>query len=231
METVYHHTVKIRIMKNHILPIILLMMLTFTAEGQSFWDDVTISAQYAAAHHDKRVFFSKERLLREQPEKWGTWQYGVSIQKQVFGAKTFLGKLGIGYSQEHFTFEKLVNHCFFNTDGSCPDILAFSDDYRIHLLSLPLSMSFIVISGLSFDLNILPQFDVYKELNNKKGIGGFHFYSVEINPGINYEWRKFQVGFYYRIWQLKKIDRVYYSNITLPRDYDLVKRSTSITIR
>lgn len=154
-------------MKKHILPILLSLMLTFAAEGQSFWDDVTIHSQCAAAHHDKRVFFSKERLLREQPEKWGTWQYSVSIQKQVFGAKDFSGKLGIVYSQEHFTFEKLVNHCFFNTDGSCPDILAFSDDYRIHLLSIPVSMSFNVISGLSFELNVLPQFDVHLESNKE----------------------------------------------------------------
>ncbi|MBY5957481.1 hypothetical protein KUV50_04990 [Membranicola marinus] len=47
-------------MKNSILIIVVILIFTSISQAQSSWEDVTISAQYAVAHHDKRVFHSKE---------------------------------------------------------------------------------------------------------------------------------------------------------------------------
>lgn len=59
--------------------IVVILIFTSISQAQSSREDVTISAQYAVAHHDKRVFHSKERLLRERPENWGTWEYGIVV--------------------------------------------------------------------------------------------------------------------------------------------------------
>ena len=51
-------------MKNYGL-IILAFILTCTSQAQSFWDDVTISAQLAVAHHDKRLIGYSETFIQE----------------------------------------------------------------------------------------------------------------------------------------------------------------------
>lgn len=204
-------------MKNHILPIILLMMLTYTSEGQSFWDDVTISAQFAAAHHDKRVFHAEERLLKEQPEKWGTWQYGIVINKRIVSVGNILeANIGLGYSFEHLTFKRLIDHCFYKPGKSCTKILVYSDDYWVQQVLLPINIAVEPIRNWQINLDIRPSFATHKSFsgrNIRKWM--FDFYSLEISPGLRYEYEHFIFGVNYRLWQWKKIDRVLFTQRTI----------------
>ncbi|WP_236977914.1 hypothetical protein [Membranihabitans maritimus] len=207
-------------MKKQIISIVVFMILSMTSEGQSFWDDVSISAQFAAAHHDKRVYFAEERLLREQPEKWGTWQYGLRVEKRWLEIGHFSISQGLGYALEHQTFERLVDHCFNLQGESCTYVLKYSSNYKIHQIQMPIALTYQVFSGLEINLSVFPFFALKKQMEFKWAESNekmyLNFYSLEINPGLDYEWNRFRVGVNYRLWQLKRIDRVLFSKHTIP---------------
>ena len=206
-------------MKNYSLTI-LALILTYTSQAQSFWDDATISAQFAVAHHDKRLFgyseTSKQRYLDRTPETWGTWQYGILLEKSIFqwGTK-FEGMIGLGYSFEHLTFMRRVNHCFF-TGVFCNSILLRSDNYWLQQVSVPYNMAFDLFQSIQVNLDLRYSFTTSKALP-ESNIRNWRldFYSLEINPGVRYNYGNFTIGLNYRLWQWKKIDRVLFSGRTI----------------
>ncbi|WP_236977918.1 hypothetical protein [Membranihabitans maritimus] len=211
-------------MKKQILSIMVFMMLSLTSDGQSFWDDVTISAQFAAAHHDKRLIgwsqSYRERIERQNPETWGTWQYGISANKKIYQRGSFTTEIGLGYSLEHMTMIKEVDFCQYQSAaGICHSIAYYTDDYKIHMVQVPVLFSTEVFTNLFVNVYVLPFIDWSKDVrfDGRSGINktGLNFYSLEVNPGLNYEWNQFRLGLNYRIWQVKKIDRILYSKATV----------------
>ncbi|WP_236977920.1 hypothetical protein [Membranihabitans maritimus] len=211
-------------MKKQILSIMVFMMLSLTSDGQSFWDDVTISAQFAAAHHDKRLIgwsqSYRERSNRQNPEVWGTWQYGLSASAEVLDWKGGSAEIGVGYSHEQMTFRRRIDHCYPDPKGFCTKVPVRSDNYQVHMVQLPINFQAELFSGFKAQLSLLPLFD-WRKVGKDGGVvvledTDFNFYSLEINPGLEYEWNRFRVGVNYRLWQFKKIDRVVFSDRTIP---------------
>lgn len=208
-------------MSKYLFLIMLVMILSVSAKGQSFLDDLTISVEFAAAHHDKRLVFGRQRLLQEQPEQWGTWQYGISLDKKIVEWNAFSVRGGLGYSLEYMTFIRLVDHCLLLKPGeSCDDVLIYSrDGYKVSLLQIPVDLSLELIENWRIGVDIRSFVDIHKSLPNIAEKRTFDFYSMEVNPGMSYEWRGFSLGLNYRIWQIKKIDRVLFSRNTISSQY------------
>lgn len=208
-------------MSKYIFLLMGLMALADSAKCQSFLDDLTISVEFAAAHHDKRVFFGRQHLLLEQPEQWGTWQYGISVDKKIVDWGAFSVRGGLGYSLEHMTFIRLVDHCLLLKPGeSCDDVLIYSrNGYKVSLLQIPVNLSVGFIENWRLGVDLRSFVDICKSLPNIAKKRTLDFYSMEVNPGMSYEWEGFRLGLNYRIWQIKKIDRVLFSRNTISPRY------------
>ena len=182
-----------------------------SVRAQSFWNDLTISVEFAAAQHDKR--FVSEKLLNQHPEKWGTWQYGISLYKPILDWNYIRLEAGLGYGIEHLTYFRRVDHCF----GSpiCFDDLVHNDNYKIHLAQTPVKASVRLTRNLEAEMTLLSQFDFYKELIGKRGSRGkttIDFYSIEVNPGLSYQFDRILIQMNYRLYQVKKIDQTIFSS-------------------
>ena len=187
--------------------------------AQSFWNDLTISVELAATHHDKRTSSRKEKppsifdIPSDSEERWAPWQYGISVNKKVLEWKDIRLDVGLGYIFEHQTYYRSFNHCFF-TGYPCVSILLHMDNYKIHLAQFPVRAMFPIVGDLKVELSVLPLFDIYKKAKTsgdleKKTID---FYSLEINPGIQYQINRIGLAVNYRLYQVKKIDRVIFSS-------------------
>lgn len=211
-------------MKNYGL-IILAFILTCTSQAQSFWDDVTISAQLAVAHHDKRLIGYSETFIQEYqnrtPETWGTWQYGVDINKRIFHiGSVFEVGTGLGYSFEHLTFYRPIDHCYYKPGEPCHEIFVNSDDYWIQQVAIPVNILFAPVGNLGINLGVRSSFSTHKAFSANYSSWMFEFYTLEINPGLNYQLGKYSISLNYRLWQWKKIDRALFSLVTIPATYN-----------
>lgn len=206
-------------MKNYSL-IILAFILAYTSQAQSFWDDATISAQFAVAHHDKRLVgyseISKQRYLARTPETWGTWQYGIDISKRIYHiGSVFEVGTGLGYSFEHLTFYRQIDHCYNISGDYCTEIFVNSDDYWIQQVAIPVNIVFAPVRNLGINLDVRSSFSTHKAFSGNYASWMFEFYSLEINPGLSYQIGKYIIGLNYRLWQWKKIDRALFSGRTI----------------
>jgi len=194
-----------------------------SARAQSFWNDLTISVEFAAAHHDKRTSSRKEKppsifnIPSDSEERWAPWQYGISLNKKVLEWKDIRLDIGLGYSLEHLTYLRPVDHCFHLSGDFCFDISISCDNYKRHLGQIPIRASFPIVGDLKVELLVLPLFDIYKKAWRPSGdlIGEkmtIDFYSLEINPGIQYQINRIGLAVNYRLYQVKKIDRVIFSS-------------------
>jgi hypothetical protein len=191
-----------------------------SVRAQSFWNDLTISVELAAAQHDIRN--SKRKIIHSIAEspwdtqgRWGTWQYGISVRKHILDWRNISLEAGLGYSLEHLTYLRQINYCFFYGDA-CPYIGAHSDNYKVHLAEIPVTVTYPVVGNLKAELSVLPLFDIYKTVRSPLGklIGEkktIDFYSLEINPGIRYQKDRIVLSMNYRLYQVKKIDRVIFN--------------------
>jgi len=180
---------------------------------QSFWKDLTISVDFAAAHHDDRTSSRGPRLSEDTDDRWGTWQYGISIYKQVLDWNNIQLEAGLGYSLEHLTYLRSVNHCFLRQSVFCPAINILNRNYEIHLARIPVIATFRLTNKLKTEILFLPLIDLYRKLKYDSGetLGEkktIDFYSFEVNPGIKYQWNRINIGLHYRIYQIKKIDPI-----------------------
>ena len=201
-----------------------LIWLTFSLvpiQSQSFWNDLTISVEFAASHHDKRTPSRKEKspsifdIPSDSEKRWSPWQFGVSVRKDILDWRNISLEAGLGYSLEHLTYLRQINYCFFYGDA-CPYIGAHSDNYKVHLAEIPVTVTYPVVGNLKAELSVLPLFDIYKTVRSPSGklIGEkktIDFYSLEINPGIRYQKDRIVLSMNYRLYQVKKIDRVIFN--------------------
>ena len=186
--------------------------------AQSFWNNLNISVDFAAAHHDRRTPERKEnppsRFAISQGLEgiWSPWQFGISVRKPILNWNNISLEAGLGYAREFQNYSRLVNLCFFSSP--CPGISRYSDNYKIHLVQVPILGSFRLLGqALKAELSFLPLFDIYKKVRSSSGtvIGEkatFDFYSLEVNPGLRYQGNRIGIGINYRIYQVKKIDWV-----------------------
>lgn len=176
-----------------------------------------LSIDFGIQEHDKRLFDfpPKENLLAMQPETFGTYQFGVSAVRKIVrkGKLKLLG--GFGLSSELGTFLRPFDKRFRKDFGS--EELRFTDRYYQGLIQFPIYLKYKIAKSLDFSLNILPQFNFFTIADNTKDKSfswwRLDFYSVEVNPGIEYTTSKFVFGLKYRFFQIKKIDKILFNSI------------------
>lgn len=72
-----------KFLKLTVCHIVIFILFGSHVHSQSFWDDVTISSEFAAAHHDKRMpgrsDSYKETFYQRYPETWapGNMEYSL----------------------------------------------------------------------------------------------------------------------------------------------------------
>jgi len=97
--------------------------------------------------------------------------------------------------------------------------------------------SFPLVDNLRAALSILPLFSIYKKVKYFWGgniIGDkktFDFYSLEINPGLRYQSDRIRLGMNYRLYQIKKVDKVIFSSSEKLEDYNPLKFWFSVGYR
>ena len=170
--------------------------------------------------------FPKQAILDRQPENWGTHWYGLTIHRNILESKDFKLKVGLGYLTEYRTFRRPFNGClFFGYDKNfCPDVLWFTNGYKIKMVNIPIDYSYHLFAGLNVNIAFEGNFSFYKNpmsqnLSFKEGYFQFNGYSFTAFPGISYDAIRFRVKLDYRAFQYRKIDQMiwhyaYFRNTT-----------------
>jgi len=190
------------------------VFLTIPSIGQdSLKTKWVLSLDFGLQAHDKRLFtFSS--LLAMQPETFGTYQLKISIARKIFDKERLEIFAGIGLSSELSTFLRPFDHRYRKEFGT--DILTFTDRYYQYLMQFPIKSKYRLSRRFGFSLDILPQLNFLTVANligsrRRYSWWRFSFYSVEVNPGIEYSTSRFDFGLKGRIFQIKKIDRILFN--------------------
>jgi hypothetical protein len=209
--------------RSHLLAFMFALALSAPALAQETgkW---ALQLNYAQQEHDKRPYnLSPHASVREwgdRQEGLGTYQWGISAHRRLLDAGRWGFSAGLGLSYELATFHRPFNY-FYGYDGPVPQILLYADRYGKGLLQLPLQVEFRPIRYFALSLQILPQGDFLTTARNtawdvNKGFSaynqfprwGFDFYSVELNPGIEFRPGRLAFALRYRAGQLRKFDRI-----------------------
>lgn len=94
--------------------VLLLMCLVTALNCQTSPADWILKVNYGLQAHDKRLydFPVKEPILAQQPETFGTHQFGLQLQKKVVQKGKFDVYVGGGISAEVATFERPFDHSY-----------------------------------------------------------------------------------------------------------------------
>ena len=196
-----------------LLKILLLITIPFCTTLSVFCQEDSLKwlVMYSLSHeaNDTRLydFENKDFPLRDENEI-GVITHSLSISRKVFSANSFEAYAGIGYAKKINRFSRPYDHCFTNEPGGgCYNFLVYLEDYRIDIVQLPLQAKIFLLDKWTINLNIIPEFSFRKTAN---GVGDvkFDFYTIECNPGISYESKRFSFGVSSRVFQFKRIDRV-----------------------
>ena len=175
----------------------------------------TISAGFGLQEHDKRLFGYPDRklLLDMHPERFGTYQFGVNLNRRLINKNWASLSIGIGPGMEISTFTRPFDHLYPGRRG--PYIILWTNRYYQNLVQVPIKSRFSIVKGLGLSLEVLPQFNfltiaLHTDRTSLKKFSWwrFDFYSIEVNPGLALNISKFEVGLKYRAFQFKKIDRI-----------------------
>lgn len=183
------------------------MSLSTCAFAQKF-KNIEFETIYGYQENDTRFF----GLPDENTEAgWGTSFVGLRINKKIIQKSIFSIQAGIGYAREVNTYSTPYDQCFDRPGEACQLNLPWIDKYSIDLIQAPLMLNMQIISGLSLNCELTPQFDFFKKVVGSGSTSDFgvNLYSIEVIPKIEYNFQKlsFNVGF--RCLQIKKIDSVY----------------------
>jgi len=171
--------------------------------------------------HDKRLFnFSgSANLLNTQPGFFGTYQFGVGILKETTFKNQSRLYYGFQLSSELSTFRRPFDHKFGKTSGH--DGVRYTNRYYKVLLTVPIQLNIHNSKKIDFLIEVLPQLSVFTkaydsryDYTEKFNWSRLVFHSVELNPGLDYKLGNSIISLKYRLFQLKKIDRIIF-NYTL----------------
>jgi len=207
-------------MKNTIVLAMALAFLPKTLLGQH---DInrkwTTSFSFGLQAHDKRLFDfpPKEDLLARQPEAFGTYQLSLGVHRVFQPERKISFTTGVGFSTEVATFLRPFDHNYFTGRGTYD--LNSTKKYSKHLVQIPIAARYKMGRRLGFQVEALPQIGMWT-MAKQNGTTITHskfdpcFYSAEFNLGLNYSIsRRIYLGLSYRIFQIKKIDKVLFNYI------------------
>ena len=179
---------------------------------------------FAYEKHDKRLYEWRNQhvLLNRHPEEWGTYWFGISINRNFLQNDYFKLKGGITIALEKQTFERPYQPAYLYTNTF--NSIYYTYNYKLLHLQLPLSYELKLFKGLYIEARLVNTFSLFKipSADHKRfTLKGIDYYSTAFHPGIKYYFKRFGLGIDYRIYQYKKIDPVIYTILfraTIPPD-------------
>jgi len=207
-------------MKNTIVIAIVLAILPKPLLSQNDADRKWVTFfSFGLQAHDKRLFDfpPKEAALARQPETFGTYQFSLGIHRVFQPDRKISFTTGIGFSTEVATFSRPFEHYYFTGRGTYE--LTWANRYSKHLVQFPIAARYKMGRRLGFQVEAVPQIGMWtvaKQNGTAIRLSKFDpgFYSAEFNLGLNYSIsRRIYLGLSYRIFQIKKIDKVLFNYI------------------
>jgi hypothetical protein len=193
--------------------------------GQHVTDRYNLTLHFAIQEHDKRIsdIPQREYFLNLSPERFGTYQYGFTMERPWLNHRIFKCYYGAGLSAETATFIRPYNRNYFTGDGHYD--LNYTDRYHAVLFQTPIKGEMILFRRIGVFATLLPQFRFLTVAHNyvsdhsdaKIGLG---FYSAEINTGLSCRvTRKTGFSIAYRTLQYKHVDKAIFSQALRYYDY------------
>jgi hypothetical protein len=124
--------------------IIILIILIFSpllSQGQdSLNNHWLFSLNFGFQAHDKRLygFAGKDYLVASQREIFGTYQFGITLSRQLALGNKINFLTGLGLSSELATFERPFNHLYGKTSGNA--VLITTNRYYHYLIQAPIKL-------------------------------------------------------------------------------------------
>ncbi len=204
--------------------IILLISLLFPiiTKAQISKRNWYIQTNFGIEQHDKRLFHYSEKamLLALQPEKWGTYNIKISINRNILNSN-FLGiAIGFGTNYELATFLRPFDHFVFKQD--IIKMLWHQDRYSKISITTPLTFNIRILPRLIIDCKANSAFNIYREINNSAVNGNTYFpykktefklTKIQFDVGLKYILYKFIIGLHYRARNYQEIDKIIFNNI------------------
>lgn len=170
--------------------------------------------------HDKRLFDypEKEMLLEMQPEKWGTYHFGINVSRRIRQQNNFYGFLGLGLGYENATFLRPFDHKYFYPISY--DYLLYQNRYNKITTSLSLSTIYEIGNHWIFSVDMVSSFLLFRKINNTNAEGTSRFpYTkgtlklddIHLNLGVNYRVGNFLIGLKGRALNFQKIDKIIFN--------------------
>lgn len=184
-------------------------------------DNWLINLSVGIEAQDKRLFgySEKESLIEMQPEFWGTYHLGFSLNKKFMHNERLRCFIGLGMGYEEATFLRPFNHFHFKKDST--KILRNLNSYQ--KFHLPLSVTIFynlkdnwIVSG-ELSSNILVFRSIDQTENNSDifpfSEGTFEVDDIQLRLGVNYRIGKLIIGLHSRVVNFQKIDRIIFNDI------------------
>ena len=180
-----------------------------------------ISVNLGIQQHDKRLFdySEKEMLLEMHKGFFGTYQFGIRGDRSIHINQLLEASIGLGISAELSTFTRPFDH-FYKRNFSQIKILPNTNRYYKSLIQLPLVTTFRIRKKMRLSMEILPQYSFLTIADNSENspLGsiswwGFNFHSLEFNPGVIWSTENIDFGLKYRVFQIKRIDKILFNDI------------------
>lgn len=178
-----------------------------------------ISVEYGLQAHDKRLFkySEKELLLQKHPETFGTYQFGVGVNRSIANTERVNLFLGVGFSVEKNTFSRPFDHLYGRDSG--PYIFRVTDRYFKYLVQSRLKSDVLLRYNIFFSLDLMPQFDFLTVADNTaNGAPSYswrdlNLFSIETDVGLKWKIKRFELGMKYRAFQIKRIDKILFNDL------------------
>jgi len=177
-------------------------------------DKWLLSVNLALQANDKRLFDfpGKDNLLDKEHAIFGTYQLSLNVLREIFRENK-------SKCMELSTFKRPFDSHYNNIIG--PDLLTYTDKYYQYLVQTPIIYNQKFNSRFMFSMELLPQFNFKtnalfsktENYNYAHAWNGFNFYSIEFCPGLIYHTNVIDFGMYYRVFQIKKIDKIIFNDI------------------
>ncbi|HHH52807.1 MAG TPA: hypothetical protein ENK91_04055 [Bacteroidetes bacterium] len=159
----------------------------------------------------------------------GTIHYGIEIGYKIFDKNKYQIESKVGWSQEVTSFHRIFNQSAL---GNYTEILLSMDKYHYDLINLGFDFKYNIANNKNhkihtgFSLNSFYRYRSYYRSRKDYYWDKKDFLSLELNPKIGIYYKNIDLDFYYRLFQLRKIDRALFKKSSggyggIKNDYEI----------
>ena len=162
------------------------------------------------------------RIKNEEEANNLATQIGFEVGFNIFTNRLFSISGGINYSYEKNKYIRLFFwDALLNEDEPHARVPRYLDVYSYHLAGSNIGVNFELVNAknylLKMGFSIIPVIrfqSFYREAlvtHQKRVLNKVDYFSTEFNPFFGLRYRDVELDFYYRIFQIKKIDRAIFT--------------------